>query len=53
MLVLSLLHLHIVAWLIVGASVALFALAGTAIDRFRPVRTPVKRAQRSQDTPRP
>lgn len=36
------LHIHIIAWLIVGASVGLFALAGTAIDRLRPVRATAK-----------
>ncbi|MFG6391266.1 MAG: hypothetical protein K1V76_03000 [Candidatus Amulumruptor sp.] len=42
MLELSLIHLHLLAWLIVGASVGLFALAGTAIDRLRPIRQSVR-----------
>lgn len=32
------LHAHIATWLIVGASVGLFALAGIAIERLRPIR---------------
>lgn len=36
------LNIHLIAWLIVGASVGLFALAGTAIDKLRPVRATAK-----------
>lgn len=46
------LHIHILAWLTVGGSVGLFALAGSVIDRLRPVRSISRTAKGSQHPPR-